>query len=115
MVAVSTRPKAIDEKFPERPGKESCRYSGKFATACRSVPTKSGKSRWNEIAMDKTFAHPNEFFQELPTCAALGQSLRMALTWHRHDQSGKGADHVLQLLASRLGAGKIFGVSHTYA
>jgi hypothetical protein len=68
------RPNAIDEKFPKDP--EKVLPLLRQIRDCLPKPvSKSGRSPWNEIAMDKTFAHPNELFQELPTGAALGQGL----------------------------------------
>jgi hypothetical protein len=64
--------KAIDKKFPQDP--EKILPMVRQIRDCLPNP-KSGRSRWNEIAIDKTFAHPNELFQELPPCVALGQSL----------------------------------------
>ncbi len=43
--------------------------------ACLATrPSKPGAA-WNVIAMKKTSNNPKDFFQALPTCAALGQSL----------------------------------------
>ena len=77
-------PEAIDEKFPEDPAKVLPLF--RQIRDCLVQDPKSGNIPLESDRNDQlTFAHANSnYFQALPTCAALGQSFEdIALTWHR--------------------------------
>jgi hypothetical protein len=71
------RPPAIDKRFSKVAKKKKLR---KQIRDCLAKRLSKPSATWNEITMENTADKPKEFFQALPRCAALGQSIEIKRT-----------------------------------